>query len=140
MDAAGTAGRRAASRGACSPEAIVTGLRHSCQGQQERQGCEEHGEAKSRTAYHRQVIYTKILLSIRVPSVPQVQGVGRGLQLLLRHRPIATTEGYLHADVERLAAVLVRSSPLERRRKKEATVRPAMAQILGEFEELARPE
>ena len=108
VDAAGTAGRRAASRGVCAPEAIFTGLRHSCQRQQERQGSEEHGEAESRTAHHRQVIYTK-------------------------------TEGYLHADVDRLAAVLVRSSPLERRRKKGAVVRPAMAQILGELQELARP-
>jgi hypothetical protein len=64
----------------------------------------------------------------------------RQVQLLLRHRSIATTEGYLHADVDRLGAVLVRSSPLERRRKKAAAVRPAMAQLLGELQGLVRPE
>ena len=64
----------------------------------------------------------------------------RKVQLLLRHRSIATTEGYLHADVDRLGAELVRSSPLERRRKKAAAVRPAMAQLLGELQGLVRPE
>ena len=56
----------------------------------------------------------------------------RKVQLLLRHRSIATTEVYLHADVDRLGAVLVRKSPLEgRRRGKVAAVRPALEQILG---------
>jgi hypothetical protein len=64
----------------------------------------------------------------------------RKVQLLLRHRSIATTEGYLHADVDRLGAVLVRSSPLEQRRKKAVAVRPAMAQFLGELQGLVRPE
>ena len=64
----------------------------------------------------------------------------RRVQLLLRHRSIATTEGYLHADVDRLGAELVRSSPLERRRKKASAVRPAMAQLLGELQGLVRPE
>ena len=62
----------------------------------------------------------------------------RKVQLLLRHRSIATTEKYLHANVDRLGAVLARKSPLEGRRTK-ATVRPAMAQLLGELQELARP-
>ncbi|HVG27571.1 MAG TPA: tyrosine-type recombinase/integrase [Acidobacteriaceae bacterium] len=63
----------------------------------------------------------------------------RQVQLLMRHRSIATTEKYLHADVDRLGAVLVRKSPLEQgRRKKSAAVRPAMTQLLGELQELAR--
>jgi site-specific recombinase XerC len=37
----------------------------------------------------------------------------RKVQLLLRHRSIATTEKYLHADVGRLAGELVRRSPLD---------------------------
>jgi integrase/recombinase XerD len=66
----------------------------------------------------------------------------RKVQLLLRHRSIATTEKYLHADVDRLGAVLMRRSPLEggrpgRRRK--AVVFPAMQRILGELQELAQP-
>jgi integrase/recombinase XerC len=64
----------------------------------------------------------------------------RKVQLFLRHRSIATTEGYLHADVDRLGAVLVRSSPLERRRRKSSPLRPAMAQLLGELQGLVRPE
>jgi integrase/recombinase XerD len=64
----------------------------------------------------------------------------RKVQLLLRHRSIATTEGYLHADVERLGAVLVRSSPLEQRRRKASPLRPAMAQLLGELQGLVRPD
>ena len=67
------------------------------------------------------------------------QGVDiREVQLLMRHRSIATTEKYLHADVDRLGAVLVRKSPLERRGKKGkgAAVRPAMQMILGELGEL----
>jgi site-specific recombinase XerD len=64
----------------------------------------------------------------------------RKVQLLLRHRSIATTEGYLHADVDRLGAVLVRSSPLEQRRRKVSPLRPAMAQLLGELQGLVRPE
>jgi site-specific recombinase XerD len=64
----------------------------------------------------------------------------REVQLLMRHRSIATTEKYLHADVDRLGAVLVRNSPLERRRRgKVVAVRPAMQMILGELGELARP-
>jgi integrase/recombinase XerC len=58
----------------------------------------------------------------------------RQVQLLLRHRSIATTELYLHADVDRLGSVLIRKSPLERgRRKKVVPVRPALEQILGEL-------
>ncbi len=58
----------------------------------------------------------------------------RQVQLLLRHRSIATTELYLHADVDRLGSVLIRKSPLERgRRKKVAPLRPALEQLLGEM-------
>jgi site-specific recombinase XerC len=58
----------------------------------------------------------------------------RQVQLLLRHRSIATTEQYLHADVDRLGSVLIRKSPLERgRRKKVIPVRPALEQLLGEI-------
>lgn len=65
----------------------------------------------------------------------------REVQLLMRHRSIATTEKYLHADVDRLGAVLVRKSPLEGRgKKKVAAVRPAMQMILGELGELVRPK
>jgi site-specific recombinase XerD len=65
----------------------------------------------------------------------------REVQLLMRHRSIATTEKYLHANVDRLGAVLVRNSPLERRRRgKVAAVRPAMQMILGELGELVRPK
>ena len=69
------------------------------------------------------------------------QGVDiREVQLLMRHRSIATTEKYLHANVDRLGAVLVRNSPLERRRRgKVVAVRPAMQMILGELGELVRP-
>jgi integrase/recombinase XerC len=64
----------------------------------------------------------------------------REVQLLMRHRSIATTEKYLHADVDRLGAVLVRKSPLEKRRRgKVVAVRPAMQMILGELGELVRP-
>jgi site-specific recombinase XerD len=64
----------------------------------------------------------------------------REVQLLMRHRSIATTEKYLHANVDRLGAVLVRNSPLEKRRRgKVASVRPAMQMILGELGELVRP-
>jgi site-specific recombinase XerD len=66
----------------------------------------------------------------------------RKVQLLLRHRSIATTEKYLHADVDRLGAVLVRRSPLEggrRGRRRKAVVFPAMQTILGELQELAQP-
>src|SRR5262245_48229453 len=56
----------------------------------------------------------------------------RQVQLLLRHRSIATTEQYLHADVDRLGSVLIRKSPLERgRRKKVVQLRPALGQLLG---------
>ena len=60
----------------------------------------------------------------------------------MRHRSIATTEKYLHADVNRLGAVLVRRSPLERRGRKRvaSSLRPAMAQLLGELQGLVRPE
>ena len=60
----------------------------------------------------------------------------RKVQLLLRHRSIATTEKYLHANVDRLGAVLARKSPLERGRRKAVAVRPAMQMILGELGEL----
>jgi site-specific recombinase XerC len=64
----------------------------------------------------------------------------RQVQLLLRHRSIATTELYLHADVDRLGSVLIRKSPLERaRRKKVAPLRPALEQLLGELGGLGRP-
>jgi site-specific recombinase XerC len=63
----------------------------------------------------------------------------RQVQLLLRHRSIATTELYLHADVDRLGSVLIRRSPLERgRRKKVVQVRPALEQLLGELRGLVR--
>jgi len=65
----------------------------------------------------------------------------RTVQMMLRHRSIATTERYLHADVDRLAGVLVRRSPLEGgrgKRKKAAAVRPAMQMILGELGEIGR--
>jgi integrase/recombinase XerC len=65
----------------------------------------------------------------------------RQVQLLLRHRSIATTEKYLHADVDRLGMVLVRRSPLEgRRKRKAAAVRPAMAELLQELRGLGRAE
>jgi site-specific recombinase XerC len=65
----------------------------------------------------------------------------REVQLLMRHRSIATTEKYLHTNVDRLGAVLVRNSPLEKRRRgKVAAVRPAMQMILGELGELVRPK
>jgi site-specific recombinase XerC len=64
----------------------------------------------------------------------------RQVQLLLRHRSIATTEQYLHADVDRLGSVLIRKSPLERgRRKKVVQLRPALEQLLGELRTLGRP-
>ena len=64
----------------------------------------------------------------------------REVQLLLRHRSIATTELYLHADVDWLGAELARNSPLEGRwRAKAVAVRPAMEQIMGELRELVRP-
>ena len=61
----------------------------------------------------------------------------REVQLLMRHRSIATTEKYLHADVDRLAGVLVRRSPLEGRGKKSAGVRAGVVQLMGELQELA---
>jgi len=64
----------------------------------------------------------------------------RKVQLLLRHRSIATTEKYLHANVDRLGAVLVRASPLEGRRKKAVAVRPALQMMLGELGDLVRPK
>jgi integrase/recombinase XerD len=64
----------------------------------------------------------------------------RKVQLLLRHRSIATTEKYLHADVNRLGAELVRSSPLKGRRRRGASLRPAMDQLLAELRGLVRPE
>ena len=62
----------------------------------------------------------------------------REVQLLMRHRSIATTEKYLHADVDRLGAVLVRRSPLEGRGKKGkgVAVRGALQMILGELGEV----
>ncbi len=62
----------------------------------------------------------------------------RDVQLLLRHRSIATTEIYLHADVARLGAKLVRRSPLSGRRRKPE-LRPALNHLLGELQALARP-
>jgi site-specific recombinase XerC len=65
----------------------------------------------------------------------------RKVQLLLRHRLIATTERYLHADVDRLGAVLVRASPLEGRgKKKAAEVGPALARLRGELQGLVLSE
>jgi len=65
----------------------------------------------------------------------------RMVQMMMRHRSIATTERYLHAEVDRLGAVLVRKSPLERRRRRKGSpLRPAMAQLLGELQGLARRE
>ena len=60
----------------------------------------------------------------------------RKVQLLLRHRSIATTEKYLHANVDRLGMVMARKSPLEGRRKKAMGMRPAMQMILEELEKL----
>ena len=59
----------------------------------------------------------------------------REVQLLMRHRSMATTEKYLHVNVDRLGAVLVRRSPLEGRGRKRvaSSLRPAMAQLLGEL-------
>ena len=63
----------------------------------------------------------------------------RQVQLLLRHQSIATTELYLHADVDRLGSVLIRKSPLDRgRRKKVAPLRPALEQLLGDLRGLVR--
>jgi site-specific recombinase XerC len=64
----------------------------------------------------------------------------RQVQLLLRHRSIVTTELYLHADVDRLGAVLIRRSPLEqgRKKKKAVSLRPAMEQLLAELRGLGR--
>jgi site-specific recombinase XerD len=65
----------------------------------------------------------------------------RQVQLLMRHRSIATTEQYLHADVDRLGAVLARRSPLEARgRRKAGALRPAMAQLLEELRGIGRAE
>ena len=65
----------------------------------------------------------------------------RQVQLLLRHRSIATTEQYLHADVDRLGSVLIRktSTMCAGRRKKVAPLRPALEQLLGEIGGLVRP-
>jgi site-specific recombinase XerD len=57
----------------------------------------------------------------------------RTVQMLMRHRSIATTEKYLHADVDRLGAALVKRSPLERRRPKAGQLRPALAQLVSEL-------
>jgi site-specific recombinase XerD len=65
----------------------------------------------------------------------------RQVQLLLRHRSIATTERYLHADVDRLGTVLVRKSPLEegrKRKKRGGALRPVMAGLLAELREIGR--
>jgi hypothetical protein len=66
----------------------------------------------------------------------------RTVQLMMRHRSIATTERYLHADVERLGAVLVRRSPLEggRGKKLGGGARGVMAEFLGELRGIARAE
>jgi integrase/recombinase XerC len=64
----------------------------------------------------------------------------RKVQLFLRHRSIAATERYLHANIDRLGAELARNSPLEkRRREKPVAVRPAMEALLSELRELGRP-
>jgi site-specific recombinase XerD len=64
----------------------------------------------------------------------------REVQMFLRHRSIATTERYLHVNVDRMGALLARNSPLEgRRRAKAVAVRPALEQIMGELRDLARP-
>ena len=48
-----------------------------------------------------------------------------------------TAEKYLHANVDRLGAVLARKSPLEGRRKKAVSqVRPALQMILEELGEV----
>lgn len=63
----------------------------------------------------------------------------RKVQMFLRHRSIATTERYLHVNVDRMGAELARNSPLEgRRRAKAVAVRPAMEMILGELGEMVR--
>jgi site-specific recombinase XerD len=67
----------------------------------------------------------------------------REVQLLLRHRSIATTERYLHSDVDRLGAVLVRRSPLEgrgRKGKKRRAGRLGMADLLAELRGLGKAE
>jgi integrase/recombinase XerC len=66
----------------------------------------------------------------------------RKVQMFLRHRSIATTERYLHANVDRMGAELARNSPLEGRRRGRRTVgqvRPALEMILGELGEMVRP-
>jgi site-specific recombinase XerD len=64
----------------------------------------------------------------------------RKVQLLLRHRSIATTEKYLHADVGRLAGELVRRSPLDQgkggRGRGGRERKGVMVGILGELGEL----
>jgi site-specific recombinase XerC len=64
----------------------------------------------------------------------------RMVQMMMRHRSIATTERYLQVDVDRMAGVLVRRSPLEQRGKKGrgkvVAVRPALQMILGELGEV----
>jgi hypothetical protein len=66
----------------------------------------------------------------------------RTVQMLMRHRSIATTERYLHADIERLGAVLVRRSPLEggRGKRRGGGARGVMAELLGELRGIARAE
>lgn len=63
----------------------------------------------------------------------------RKVQMFLRHRSIATTERYLHVNVDRMGAELARNSPLEgSRRAKAVAVRPALEQIMGELGEMVR--
>lgn len=63
----------------------------------------------------------------------------RQVQIFLWHRSIATTERYLHVNVDRMGALLARNSPLEGRQRANAVVvRLAMEQILGELRELVR--
>jgi integrase/recombinase XerD len=67
----------------------------------------------------------------------------REVQLLLRHRSIATTERYLHSDVDRLGAVLVRRSPLEaqgKKRRKAGERRLGMVELLKELRGLGKAE
>jgi site-specific recombinase XerD len=64
----------------------------------------------------------------------------RKVQVFLRDRSIATTERYVHVNVDRMGAVLARNSPLEKQRRgKAVAVRPAMEGILAELREMMLP-
>jgi site-specific recombinase XerD len=63
----------------------------------------------------------------------------RTVQVLMRHRSIATTELYLHlAGDDAVMRALARRSPLSPRRK-GAQLRPALNDLLGELRGLIRP-